>query len=82
MKLLDTDSPAGRAVELISDLVKQGRMSKAEARVIEELVWHPEFPENMRRKAKPIGARFGYRPDGTFDYSGCEGRTGPAAWQG
>lgn len=49
MKLLHTESPAGRAVELVADLVKQGRMSKAEARVIEDLVWHPEFPEGLRR---------------------------------
>lgn len=49
MKLLDNESPAGRVVELVSDLVKQGRMSKAEARVFEELVWHAEFPESLRR---------------------------------
>lgn len=50
MKLLDTESPAGRAIELVGDLVKQGRMSNAEARVIEELVWHPEFPAALRSK--------------------------------
>ncbi|WP_199085972.1 hypothetical protein [Bosea sp. ASV33] len=50
MKTLDTESPAGRALELVGDLVEQGRMSKAEARVIEELVWHPEFPESLRRR--------------------------------
>lgn len=49
MKILDTDSPAGRAIELVGDLVKQGRMSKAEARVIEDLVWHPDMPESLRR---------------------------------
>lgn len=50
MKFLDTESPAGRAIELVGDLVKQGRMSKVEARVIEDLVWHPEFPESLRRE--------------------------------
>ncbi|MEZ2410531.1 hypothetical protein AB6806_27420 [Bosea sp. RCC_152_1] len=49
MKLLDTESPAGRAVELAAYLVKQGRMSKAEARVIEDLVWHPDMPESLRQ---------------------------------
>lgn len=49
MNLLHNDSPAGRAIELVNDLVKQGRMSQAEARVIEDLVWNPEFPERLRR---------------------------------
>lgn len=81
MKIIDTDSPAGRAVELIGDLVKQGRMSKAEARVIEELVWHPEFPESLRGKPMSVREMMGFRSDGTFDVSGCGGRTRPAAWQ-
>lgn len=52
MKLLDTESPAGRVVELVGDLIKQGRMSKAEARVIEDLVWHPDMPESLRQATR------------------------------
>lgn len=50
MRIFDIDTPAGRALELASELVKQGRMSSAERRVIEELVWHPDMPESLRRR--------------------------------
>lgn len=66
MKLLDTESPAGRAIELVNDLVKQGRMSKAEARVIEDLVWHPEFPESLRRRQQ-INHNFTFVVGGGYD---------------
>ncbi len=49
MRTFDTDTPAGRAIELVGELVKQGRMSSAERRVIEELIWRPDMPESLRR---------------------------------
>lgn len=66
MKTVDSESPAGRALELVADLVKQGRMSKAEARVIEDLVWNPEFPERLRRRQQ-INHNFTFVVGGGYD---------------
>lgn len=66
MKFLDTESPAGRAIELVGDLVKQGRMSKAEARVIEDLIWHPEFPESLPRRQQ-VNHNFTFVVGGSYD---------------
>lgn len=81
MRIFDIDTPAGRALELVSDLVKQGRMSSAEARVIEELIWHPDMPESLRRNASGPVEMTMRTTVKAFDYSGCEGRTRPAGWQ-
>ncbi len=57
MKLLDTESPAGRTIELVADLVKHGRLSKAEARVTEDLAWHPGRAEASARLHQVVCSR-------------------------
>ena len=63
MHLIHNDSVAGRALELVRDLVKLGRMSNAEARVVEALAHHPELPPKLRQAGEPLD-EYGMRGGG------------------
>jgi hypothetical protein len=51
MITIATSSPAGRALDMLADLQKQGRMSRAEAQTVLDLVRHPDFPNSLRKAA-------------------------------
>lgn len=50
MKCVEDGSPAGDALQMTSDLVKQGRMSQVEQRTVLNLIFHDAFPEILRRR--------------------------------
>lgn len=44
-------SLAGRVLVVLEDLEKHGRMSRAEAQTIMDILWHPAFPNFFRDAA-------------------------------
>lgn len=48
---VEQESLAGRAITVLEDLQKQGRMSRAEAQIVLDLIWHPAFPNFLRDRA-------------------------------
>lgn len=43
----DRGMTATKVIELIGDLLDAKRISRAEAQVIYDLIWHPEFPRSL-----------------------------------
>ena len=49
MIITEDASVAGRALRMVSDLIRMGRMSDAEAQTVYDLVHHPDLPESLHR---------------------------------
>lgn len=84
-KVYDIASPAGRVLDLVADLQKQGRISGIEAQAVEDLIWHPEFPESLRQtvvvEGHPPGTDIVKRSAWPYDQRQEWGhRTRPRGW--
>jgi hypothetical protein len=45
------ETPAGRALLLMEQLLKLRRVTKDEARLVQDLIWHTDFPDSLRLKS-------------------------------